>query len=59
MKTTTGHELTVNDLILEISGDIDTMDQIPESEIEAACAEAGVRCTWEPMSSTSYRCERT
>ena len=55
MQTSTGHTLKLNNGHLDIEGDIDTMDRIPEVEIRAFCAENGVRCTWEPSTTTSYR----
>jgi hypothetical protein len=55
--TTTGHKLTIDGLVLQISGELDTMQDIPDAEIEATCAAAGLRCTYEPVSPTSYRLE--
>lgn len=55
--TSTGHTLTVDTdaMLLRIGGDIDTMDRIPETEIDAACAAAGVRCTYDAADSDAYR----
>jgi hypothetical protein len=40
---------------ITIRGNTETMDSIPESEIEAACTAAGVRCTWDVVDETTYR----
>lgn len=57
MTTTTGHELTVNGRWLEIDGDLDTMDSIPDEELQAACDEAGVRLTGVVIDETTLEVE--
>jgi hypothetical protein len=55
--TTTGHIITIDRdaMTLTISGPTETMDAIPASEIDAACAAEGVSCTYEALDETSYR----
>lgn len=56
MTTTTGHTLTLSSSrkYLEIGGELETMQHIPESEINDFCAERGVVCTWVAADETSY-----
>lgn len=56
MKTSTGHTLTLDleRMRLYLSGNVDTMDQIPEGEISAFCAASGVRCTYRPLDVDCY-----
>lgn len=60
MTTTTGHTVTVDTERgwVVIAGDLDTMQEIPEREIDAACAAVGMRCTYEAVDATTYRAVR-
>lgn len=53
----TGHEMIIDleNGWLSLVGDTTTMDRIPESEIDALCASAGVRCTYDAIDETTYR----
>jgi len=55
----TGHALTIDAdaLTATLVGPTETMDAIPESEIDAACAAEGLRCTYMALDETSYRLE--
>ena len=55
----TGHRITVDpswsgEWRVSLEGDLETMPDVPDAEINAACAAAGVRCrnewreTWSP-----------
>lgn len=56
-KTSTGHTLTIDAtrMLLSIAGPTETMDGIPDAEIHAACAEAGVEWQGEVVDETTYR----
>lgn len=58
--TTTGHTLTVDlrHFTLRIEGDLTSAQDIPDAEIDAVCAAAGMRCTYEPVDAGEYRVER-
>lgn len=55
----TGHEIVcdVRRGHVTLQGDLDAMQDVPEAEIDAVCAAAGCRCTWEPSSACSYGVE--
>ena len=57
MTTTTGHEIEIDTQrgYAVISGDESTAMDIPQAEIDAACAAAGVRCTYESVDEMTYR----
>jgi hypothetical protein len=60
MKTTsTGHTLTIrNGTHLDIEGDLDTMQSIPDVEIENYCIAAGYTVDWTTNGETWIRVER-
>lgn len=57
--TTTGHTITadLDSMTLTIGGQVETMDAIPDSELEAAAALIGCAVDWArgPLDETSYR----
>jgi hypothetical protein len=59
MQTTTGHIITVDleTLTLSITGPTETMDAIPDAELDAAAEGAGCLVDWSrgPTSESSYR----
>lgn len=56
-ETSTGHVLTIDTerMLLSIAGPTETMDGIPDAEIHAACAAAGVEWFGEVVDETTYR----
>lgn len=56
----TGHLIIVDPARLSVafSGDAETVQQVPDHEIDAACAAAGLTCIWEPIDSMAYACVR-
>ena len=49
---------SVAGLTVDLQGDVDTMCDIDEDEINDVCAAVGLVCTWDTTSDTSYRCIR-
>jgi hypothetical protein len=56
--TTTGHELTIDVERgwVRIAGDLDTMQDISDADIHAACAAEGMRYTGEVIDEVTLRC---
>ena len=57
-KTTTGHTLRIDPdaLTLTIEGDLDTMQDIPDAELDTAAESVGCVIDWRrgPLDATSY-----